>query len=179
MPDALRIGLLGPLQVRDEAGRAVHVGGRQLRLLLILLALDAGRVVPSASLAEQIWPEDPPGHPGNALQTLISRLRAELRRAGHQGVIESQNAHTILSAPFSSLSAEEADHGQLPGVGQSRWRELPNMISSQDGTEDRRPRAAFRPARPGCSPAGSAGAPWTPWTAAAAAGVPAGSGTGE
>jgi hypothetical protein len=46
MPDALRIGLLGPLQVRDEAGRAVHVGGRRLRLLLILLALDAGRVVP-------------------------------------------------------------------------------------------------------------------------------------
>jgi len=51
MPDALRVGLLGPLLVRDEAGRAVHVGGRQLRLLLILLALDAGRVVPSAALA--------------------------------------------------------------------------------------------------------------------------------
>ncbi len=49
MPDALRVGLLGPLLVRDEAGRAVHVGGRQLRLLLILLALDAGRVAPSAA----------------------------------------------------------------------------------------------------------------------------------
>jgi hypothetical protein len=56
MPDALRIGLLGPLQVRDEAGRAVHVGGRRLRLLLILLALDAGRGVPSASLAERTGP---------------------------------------------------------------------------------------------------------------------------
>ncbi len=99
MPDALRIGLLGPLQARDEAGRAVHVGGRQLRLLLILLALDAGRVVPSASLAERIWPEDPPGHPGNARQTLISRLRAELRRAGHQGVIESHPAGYRLMVP--------------------------------------------------------------------------------
>ena len=38
MPDTLRIGLLGPLQVRDEAGRAIGVGGRQLRVLLILLA---------------------------------------------------------------------------------------------------------------------------------------------
>jgi hypothetical protein len=47
MPDALRIGLLGPLQIGDEAGRTVHAGGRQLRVLLILLALDAGRVVPS------------------------------------------------------------------------------------------------------------------------------------
>ena len=46
MPNALRIRLLGPLLLRDEEDRAVHVGGRQLRVLLILLALDAGRVVP-------------------------------------------------------------------------------------------------------------------------------------
>lgn len=62
MPDALLIGLLGPLQLRDEAGRAVHIGGRKLRVLLSLLALDAGRVVPSGSLADQIWPGQPPGH---------------------------------------------------------------------------------------------------------------------
>ena len=51
MPDTLHIGLLGPLQVRDGTGRSVHVGGRQLRVLLILLALEAGRVVPAGSLA--------------------------------------------------------------------------------------------------------------------------------
>jgi len=79
MPNALGIGLLGPLQVRDETGRPVHVGGRQLRVLLTLLALNAGRVVPVGSLAGELWPDDPPGNPGNALQTLISRLRAELR----------------------------------------------------------------------------------------------------
>ena len=76
MPDTLRIGLLGPLQVRDGTGHAVHVGGRQLRVLLILLALQAGRIVPAGSLAGQIWPEESPANPGNALQTLISRLRA-------------------------------------------------------------------------------------------------------
>src|SRR6266699_4295189 len=79
MPNALGIGLLGPLQVRDETGRTVHVGGRQLRVLLTLLALNAGRVVPVGSLAGELWPDDPPGNPGNALQTLVSRLRAELR----------------------------------------------------------------------------------------------------
>ena len=82
MPNALGIGLLGPLQVRDETGRPVHVGGRQLRVLLTLLALNAGRVVPVASLAGELWPDDLPGNPGNALQTLVSRLRAELRQAG-------------------------------------------------------------------------------------------------
>jgi DNA-binding SARP family transcriptional activator len=85
MPNALRIGLLGPLQVRDETGRPVHVGGRQLRVLLTLLAPNAGRVV----LAGEIWLGDLPGNPGNALRTLVSRLRAELRRAGIGDVIES------------------------------------------------------------------------------------------
>jgi DNA-binding SARP family transcriptional activator len=92
MPNALRIGLLGPLQVQDEAERLVTVGGRQLRVLLTLLALHAGRVVPAGSMAGQIWPDDPPGNPGNALQTLVSRLRAELRRAGLGHVIESHPA---------------------------------------------------------------------------------------
>src|SRR6516225_9288935 len=99
MPNALGIGLLGPLQVRDETGRTVHVGGRQLRVLLTLLALNAGRVVPVGSLAGQLWPEDPPGHPGNALQTLVSRLRAELRQAGAGDVIESHPAGYRLAVP--------------------------------------------------------------------------------
>ena len=66
MPNALGIGLLGPLQVRDETGRPVHVGGRQLRVLLTLLALNAGRVVPAGSLAGELWPDDPPGNPAPA-----------------------------------------------------------------------------------------------------------------
>jgi DNA-binding SARP family transcriptional activator len=56
MPNALRIGLLGPLQVRDETGHPVRVSGRQLRVLLTLLALNAGRVVPAGSLAASCSP---------------------------------------------------------------------------------------------------------------------------
>src|SRR5438552_10575735 len=99
MPNALGIGLLGPLQVRDETGSLVHVGGRQLRVLLTLLALNAGRVVPAGSLAGELWPDDPPGNPGNALQTLVSRLRAELRQAGAGDVIESHPAGYRLAVP--------------------------------------------------------------------------------
>ena len=44
--DAMRISVLGPLEVSDAAGRPVRVGGHRVRALLILLALDAGRVVP-------------------------------------------------------------------------------------------------------------------------------------
>src|SRR5689334_2842869 len=114
MPNALRIGLLGPLQVRDETGRPVRVGGRQLRVLLTLLALNAGRVVPAGSLAGHIWPDDPPGNPGNALQTLVSRLRAELRQGGIGDVIESHPAGYRLAVPPDCGAAK--DPAARPGL---------------------------------------------------------------
>jgi predicted ATPase/DNA-binding SARP family transcriptional activator len=80
--------MLGPLRVQAGASM-VHIGGRQLRLLLSLLALDAGKVVPAAVLAARLWPDAEPADPGNALQTLVSRLRAALRPAGLDGLIES------------------------------------------------------------------------------------------
>ena len=142
MPNALGIGLLGPLQVRDETGRPVHVGGRQLRVLLTLLALNAGRVVPVASLAGELWPDDPPGNPGNALQTLVSRLRAELRQAGAGDVIESYPAGYRLAVPpeavdvmaFEELAAQgrralaDGDAGQAARVLRDAllaWRGMP------------------------------------------------------
>jgi predicted ATPase/DNA-binding SARP family transcriptional activator len=115
MPNALRIGLLGPLQVRDETGRPVRVGGRQLRVLLTLLALNAGRVVPAGSLAGHIWPDDPPGNPGNALQTLVSRLRAELRQGGICDVIESHPAGYRLAVPPEAVDATAFE--RLAGQG--------------------------------------------------------------
>jgi DNA-binding SARP family transcriptional activator len=55
----VRIGLLGTLEVHGEAGRPVRVGGYRVRMLLILLALDVGRVVPAYSLIERLWEDEP------------------------------------------------------------------------------------------------------------------------
>ncbi len=105
----MRVALLGPLQVRDQAERPVTIGGRQLRVLLTFLALDAGRVVPSGVLADRLWPDDAeqPGDPGNALQTLVSRLRAALRGAGCAGLIESHPAGYRLAVPARAVDALE------------------------------------------------------------------------
>jgi predicted ATPase/DNA-binding SARP family transcriptional activator len=101
----LRIGLLGPLQVRDRAGRPIVIGGRQVRVLLILLALDAGRVVPAGTLADGLWPDQQPADPPNALQTLVSRLRAALRGAGCDGLLESHAAGYRLAVTAAAVDA--------------------------------------------------------------------------
>ena len=106
MGETVRVGLLGPLQLRDPAGREIPVGGRRARMLVIMLALDAGRVVPAASLIGRLWPDARPGDAGNALQSLVSRLRTRLRAAGaDDSVIESGPGGYRLAIPPGAVDA--------------------------------------------------------------------------
>lgn len=70
----MRIGLLGPLEVRNDDGAAVEITGARLRTLLSALALEPGRVVPARRLVDAVWGPRPPAT-ANALQALVSRLR--------------------------------------------------------------------------------------------------------
>ena len=74
----MRIGILGPLEVRADDGSPVYVAGARLRTLLIALALEPGRLVPTARLIDGIWGDEPPAGAANALQALVSRLRRSL-----------------------------------------------------------------------------------------------------
>jgi predicted ATPase/DNA-binding SARP family transcriptional activator len=114
---AVRIGLLGTLAVHDEAGRPVRVGGYRVRMLLILLALDADRVVPAYSLIERLWEDEPPANSGNALQSLVSRLRTALRQAapGDQ-VIESHPAGYRLALAPDRIDAMAFEAQARDGV---------------------------------------------------------------
>ncbi|GIH24258.1 hypothetical protein Aph01nite_25680 [Acrocarpospora phusangensis] len=71
----MRFGILGPTEVRRDSGETVAVGGPRLRLLLGMLALDAGRVVTVDHLIDGLYGEDPPTGAANALQAQVSRLR--------------------------------------------------------------------------------------------------------
>src|SRR5215469_4590641 len=71
----VRIGILGPLEVRDTGGLLVPVGGARLRSFLIRLAVSGGRPVSVDLLAEDLWPAGRPADPANAVQALVSRLR--------------------------------------------------------------------------------------------------------
>jgi predicted ATPase/DNA-binding SARP family transcriptional activator len=98
----VRIGILGPLEVADGK-RLVEVGGARLRALLTLLALEAGRVVPVERLIDDLWEANPPAGAPNALQSLVSRLRAAL--GDGRGLIESRPAGYRLTMARSDIDA--------------------------------------------------------------------------
>jgi predicted ATPase/DNA-binding SARP family transcriptional activator len=97
MPEAdpLRVAILGPLEVSGEVRGPVEVPGRRLRALLIRLALEPGWVVSAERLIDELWREDPPAGAANALQALVSRLRAVIGR----GAIESGGGGYRLNLP--------------------------------------------------------------------------------
>jgi predicted ATPase/DNA-binding SARP family transcriptional activator len=72
--DALRVGVLGPLEVRQGSHR-VHIASARQRALVALLALDAGQVVSVDRLIEGLWGDRVPADAVNALRHHVSRLR--------------------------------------------------------------------------------------------------------
>jgi predicted ATPase/DNA-binding SARP family transcriptional activator len=72
--DALTVGVLGPLQVR-QGDRRLEIASARQRALVALLALDAGQVVSVDRLIEGLWGDDAPDGAVNALRHHVSRLR--------------------------------------------------------------------------------------------------------
>ena len=97
----MRVGVLGPLEVRDEAGNLVPVGGARLRSLLIRLAVGDGRPVSVERLAEDLWEDGGPADAANAIQALVSRLRG----AAGRDVVEYGPGGYRLAVPSGQVDA--------------------------------------------------------------------------
>ncbi|MGW0006178.1 ATP-binding protein [Nocardia grenadensis] len=82
--ETLVVTLLGRIALRRDA-ELVALPGARARLLLVALALRPGRDRSAAVLIDNIWGDEPPRSPMNALHTQISRLRAALP----EGVLEA------------------------------------------------------------------------------------------
>ncbi|SHJ42676.1 Predicted ATPase [Nocardiopsis flavescens] len=77
----MRVGVLGPLEVRTGGGDPVAVPDTRVRALLVLLALARGRLVPAERLVAALWGDRPPARPAAVLQARVSQLRGALERA--------------------------------------------------------------------------------------------------
>ena len=85
----LRLGLLGPLEVRSSSGgeppggsEPLALGGTRQRALIAVLALHLGQVLSKDRLVDELWGERPPATAVHTVEVFVSRLRRALGPAG-------------------------------------------------------------------------------------------------
>ncbi|TDO67628.1 putative ATPase [Kribbella sp. VKM Ac-2571] len=104
----MRIAVLGPLAMWAADGTPLDIRGLRLRGLLARLALSAGRPVSVETLVDGLWGSEAPS--ANALQSLVSRLRASLPATESSISVQSGPAgYTLTIGPdcVDALQFEE------------------------------------------------------------------------
>ncbi|HEY5871761.1 MAG TPA: BTAD domain-containing putative transcriptional regulator [Gaiellaceae bacterium] len=107
-PDVLRsrvtldFRILGPLEVSDETG-PIALGGPRQRGLLVILLLQAGRVVPTERLVDLLWGDEAPKTATASLQNSVGRLRRVLGA----DVLETRPPGYLLRAESIRVDARD------------------------------------------------------------------------
>ncbi|HET7304644.1 MAG TPA: BTAD domain-containing putative transcriptional regulator [Segeticoccus sp.] len=133
----MQVRILGEIEICDGE-RVVPVAGARLRRLLLALAVDVGRFVPTRELVDGVWGDDAPADASGALQTLVSRLRrtlgvAGLVQQGPGGYRLSVPADQVDGARFASLARQ--GHGELTaGSVASAAETLTTALALWDGS---------------------------------------------
>ncbi|MFJ4585513.1 AfsR/SARP family transcriptional regulator [Streptomyces echinatus] len=91
----MRFGVLGPLAVWDASGDPVKVPEAKVRALLAALLVQEGRVSSADRLVDELWGDEPPGNPVNALQAKVSQLR---RAIGRDRVVRQGAGYRLVLA---------------------------------------------------------------------------------
>ena len=90
----MRFRLLGPLEVWDGAAWIPIPSARQRTVLAVLLT-EAGRVVPSDRLVDEVWGARPPRTAANAVQGYVMRLR---RLIGDGSLVTAGRGYRLVVA---------------------------------------------------------------------------------
>jgi DNA-binding SARP family transcriptional activator/tetratricopeptide (TPR) repeat protein len=114
IPDvpALRFGVLGPLRVW-RGDTPVDLGPVQQRVVLAVLALQAGRPVGRQQMIDAVWGQTTPRNAVNLVQRHVSGLRRilEPERPGHapSGLLTWTEAGYLLTVPKGALDLDVFD----------------------------------------------------------------------
>jgi DNA-binding SARP family transcriptional activator len=126
--------VLGPLEVVNDDGRPLALGGQKQRAVLAVLLLRAGEVVSTGFLVDALWGEQPPPTATTSLQNSISALRKLL---GPEAVLTRQPGY-VLAVPRDQIDlgcfeqlvaearlAEPGERGALLRRALDLWRGPP------------------------------------------------------
>ncbi|HEY7143945.1 MAG TPA: BTAD domain-containing putative transcriptional regulator [Streptosporangiaceae bacterium] len=118
----LKLRLLGPVEAWD-GDRRIGLGPRKQRLVLAVLALEAGRPVGVERLVDLAWPADPPRTATHAIRVCVSALRAVFRDVPDLDIRLQGSGYALVTDPldidvhlFRSLLA------QARGIGDDAAR---------------------------------------------------------
>jgi YVTN family beta-propeller protein len=100
----LQFRVLGPVEVTD-GGQSLPLGGPKQRALLADLILNAGRIVPTARLIDDLWGDAPPPTAGHTLEAYIARLRRVLRDGSAPGVLLTRPPGYVLDVEPGQVDA--------------------------------------------------------------------------
>ena len=143
----VELGVLGPLQVRQD-GAPVAIPGAKPRAILTMLGLHNGSVVPADTLIKLLWGDYPPRTAAKALQTHISSLRRTLG----DGVVVTEGAGWTLDGPEVDASrykvaakagrdaAAAGDTTQAAARFEEAlllWRGIPELPDGQRGLSEK------------------------------------------
>ena len=108
--------LLGVFEVA-AGGRILEIGSPKQRRLLALLAVNLNRPVPVDVILDLLWPNGPPASAHSTLQSLVSRLRAELGAGDTAGAIRLRLRETgyVLEADPGQVDAHRFEERATQG----------------------------------------------------------------
>ncbi|MEU2036020.1 MULTISPECIES: AfsR/SARP family transcriptional regulator [Nocardia] len=149
--ESVVVALLGEVALRRD-GALTALPGARSRLLLAALSLRPGRSRSAQALIDDVWGEQPPRSPMNALHTQVSRLRAalpegalEIGPAGYRLTLTAEQVDVALAGERlrEARRCYTADDraGCLAAIGQARalWRGEPGGdLPSGDLADDLR-----------------------------------------
>src|ERR1700751_347469 len=143
----VELGVLGPLQVRQD-GAPVTIPGAKPRAILTMLGLHGGSAVSADALVELLWGQDPPRTAAKALQTHFSSLR----RALGDGFVLTEGVGWTLAesevdasryksaARLGRDSAAAGDTSQAVARFEEAlalWRGIPELPDGPRGTSEK------------------------------------------
>jgi predicted ATPase/DNA-binding SARP family transcriptional activator len=146
--------LLGDFELASGR-RTLAIGSPKQRRLLALLAVTPNRPVPVDAILDVLWPDGPPASAQSTLQSLVSRLRAELGsgdsrlRLSETGYVLEADRAQVDAHRFEDLASQGRDAAargnadraaELFGEALALWRG-PALADLAD-TEPFRPEAA-------------------------------------
>jgi DNA-binding SARP family transcriptional activator len=137
---SIRVAVLGPVLVEGRTGGLVEPSGTLGKSLIVALTLARGGALSATALIDELWADEPPRQAKAALQTLVSRVRAEcadgilLSRNGGYAIAvgddDTDLAQAQLLRDAARARASAADHATADAhatTALALWRAEPGI----------------------------------------------------